>query len=184
MENEMIARGGGMSKLERMMGLRGRDFRNTRWGLSSKKVKQLEAAAPFFESDDLLVYKTSLAYKPVEVVYLFAGDQLVRTKYMFTEVPQNGYYEDYVSIVETLTMKYGAPVYEDQIWHDDLFRNNRNFIGEALINSHVSFYSQWCVGNTFITHGLSNNGDGITHEIEYKSMAYQGREQTCILRDL
>ena len=170
-----------MSILERMLGLRGRDFRNTRWGISSRRVRKLESAIPFFESDDLLVYKTMLLNKPVEVVYIFTRDQLVRTKYVFSRdhVDPNDHCKDYESMVKLLAVKYGTPVYAEQIWHDTLFKNNKNLIGEALINGHVSYYSQWCLGTTFITHMLANSSAGIKHEIEYCGTAYKRIEQMC-----
>jgi hypothetical protein len=147
------------------------DFRKANWGESMDMVKSKETAtfSAGKSKDNLLVYESTLGEKKVEVVYKFAGNKLVRGKYIFMEEysNKNVYYSDFLNFKTLLTKKYGDPDKYDQQWANDTYKYDVGRIGYAISIGHVVIIETWKREQTNIKHMIYSNKNNIVHLIEY-----------------
>lgn len=68
------------------------------------------------------------------VVYVFVRGKLVRTKYVIVEEHsnRNDYIRDYKSLKTQLSKKYGAPIEDETIWKNSLYKDDREEWGFAV----------------------------------------------------
>jgi len=147
------------------------DFRNSRWGMNKSQVKQTEKIELVNESKDMLIYKGTVADFNCAIVYIFAYDKLVRTKYVIDEehVYKNDYIYDYVKLKDGLQKKYGKPKDSKSIWKNDLYKDEPQDWGLAISIGHLVYFTTWETPRTIITLALYGENYEITLAIEYKS---------------
>ena len=146
-------------------------FRNTKWGMSIEDVKKVEKLTISFENNDSLFVETSINGLICDSIYIFADNKLVRGRYFFKENHSNlnNYINDYMSIQELLTMKYGKPIDENQIWRDDLYKEDSDNWGMAIASGRMFFYSDWETEDTIIHQEIWGDNYEIKHTIDYTS---------------
>ena len=159
------------------------DFRNVSWGMSRNDVQRLESAKFSSETPVGLLYEVSVAGLQSLLYYIFAGDMLVRAKYLVTERHSNlnDFLNDFKKLKSLLREKYGdngsGSGYErDVIWMNDLFRHDVSEWGLAVSIGHAAYYSSWEVSGTTITLFLSGDNHSIDLGVEYLSLAHQDLE--------
>jgi len=147
------------------------DFRKTRWGMSKEEVKLTEDNEPAYEESDFFGYENEIAGMDCYVIYVFTSDKLVRTKYSFIHEHANrtDYIQDYQELKEILTKKYGQPVRDDQVWKNDLYRDNSSEWGMAVAVGHLVYQVRWATESTEIIIQLAGDNFDITLAIEYRS---------------
>jgi len=106
--------------------LSGQDFRNAKWGSTMSQVKSTESGKLIKETSEYIIYQTKLTDFDVYAIYIFAGNKLVRAKYSLLEshTNKNDYISDYNTLKSLLTKKYGNPTEDENIWKNDLYKNN------------------------------------------------------------
>jgi hypothetical protein len=171
------------------------DFRNATWGMTRAQVLATEAATPVEireSSGEWIVRYESIELSKLRcrVVYIFAGDKLVRAKYVFDadHSDPNDFIRDFQTLEPLLKDKYGKPVNERAFWQDDSFQDepksyleqdrasstdilpSDKFAGLSISAGHLKLYTQWRGVRTKVSHGLTGANSRITHQIEFLSV--------------
>lgn len=159
------------------------DFRNTSWGMNREKVVAAEGASPSqvgeVGSEMVLRYDSvPFAGLNCRVVYIFAKDRLVRTKYVFQQKhnEQNGFLADFAMVEAFLIGVLDRPTEQRVSWRDDTNKTDPQRYGAAVSLGQLLYATQWKRPRTFITHALTGASGTITHEIEYGSVDLESWE--------
>jgi hypothetical protein len=146
-------------------------FRNTEWGMSIKEVKNIEKQEPIYDNEGIIVYEDYIIDLPVEVIYIFVDNKLVRSKYIFIQkhTNENDFLSDYKSLNSALKNKYGKPIEENHFWSNDLYKSDSSNWGFAVSLGHHSYYTKWETSETTILSVLHGDNYEINMEIEYQS---------------
>lgn len=147
------------------------DFRKTNWGMAKEQVKNSEIGHLETQSDNVLMYSDRVAGMDVMIGYVFIGDKLVRSKYVFSEkhTNENLFINDYMEIKKILTEKYGTPVEDKPVWSNELYRSDRQYWGTAVSAGHLAFMSSWDTPSTSIFHVLRGDNFKMVLGTEYVS---------------
>jgi hypothetical protein len=170
------------------------DFRKATWGMSQAQVVATESNAPSEVregSGERIVQYDSVRVgeRNARLLYIFAKDKLVRTKYLFDAQHEdlNDFIGDYKAIEPLLIETHGKPASERAIWEDDAFQIERKtyldqdratpssiltsdaLVGLSVAAGHLKLYTRWSNDRTKILHGLTGENDRIAHQIEYLS---------------
>ena len=147
------------------------DFRKTRWGMTVAEVKSSEPLTVAEEGKNYLGYKTQVIGKNVLVIYIFADNQLVRSKYMLAEshTNKNDFITDYDDFKEILQKKYGKPSLDKIFWKNDLYKDDHSDWGIAISLGHLIHLSKWETQDTEIIDILTGENYKITCGVEYAS---------------
>ncbi|MBL7473735.1 hypothetical protein [Robertkochia sediminum] len=151
------------------------DFRNTTWGMSRAEVIQAEGGEPDMNTEQLVLYKTTVAYMEAMVGYFFIKDTLCKASYIFNNdhTNQNEYVEDYERIQSILTDKYGRPEKSEEEWKVTNWKDNPGFIGHALSQGDVVLYNVWSNEDVIIQQKLYGEDYNILHSVLYESKKFQ-----------
>lgn len=139
------------------------DFRSAKWAMTKDEVKLTEFGGLLKEDNDSLVYSDTVGGDMEALVaYIFADGKLVRGKYLFRpeHTNKNDYIADYKKVKETLTLKYGSPKSDEELWHNNLYKNDPKQWGLALSLGHLAYRSEWETKTTeinLVLHGGNNN---------------------------
>jgi len=146
-------------------------FRNTEWGMPIQEVKNIENQEPVYENQEMIVYKDSIIQLPVELIYIFVDNKLVRTKYIFIQkhTNENDFISDYRSLNNALTNKYGEPNEEDHFWSNDLYKDSPSDWGFAISLGHHSYFTEWDTKDTEILSALHGDNYEMNMVVEYYS---------------
>jgi len=157
----------------------GNDFRKADWGMSIEEVKKTEETEILKETNDVLVYETTLAGYQALVAYIFAGNKLTRAKYSFIEdhSNKNDYISDYSNLKTLLTKKYGNPYEDETFWKNDLYRDDYSDWGFAISLGHLFYYAKWDSESTDIVAILQGENYQIETIIEYTSKDLENQEE-------
>jgi hypothetical protein len=144
------------------------------WGMPVRDLIRLMGDPRRVESNDgfrILRYERRVLDRACRIDYMFSGDGLQRTRYMFLEeyVEKSRYIEEYQRLVQQFTGKYGNPVHENSLWHDPVLRDDPPRWGQAVSLGHVSFQSLWRVDQTEIALSLSGTDQRVILELVYSS---------------
>lgn len=147
-------------------------FRNTKWGMTREEVKATEFAGLVEDKDNLLVFIDVIGGNMETLVaYIFADGKLIRGKYLFrTEhVNKNDYITDYKRVKETLKLKYGSPTSDEEIWHDNFYKDEPEKLGIAISIGHLVYRTKWETGTTEISLVLHENKKKVAFGVIYSS---------------
>lgn len=158
----------------------GGSFRQAQWGMSKEEVKKTETGDILRDDETVLAYKDSVSGLDALVVYIFAGNRLVRAKYSFINkhANKNDFMTDFSSIADAMIAKYGKPKENRTIWKKELWRDNRDHWGMAISTGDLVFLKEWDAGDTEICHILSGDNFDISHVVEYTSKSLKSLEET------
>lgn len=162
----------------------GSGFRGVKWGVTPAEVRSSETVAPTAEVEGtagpMLLYSGSVAGLPCQYAYIFAGEVLTRGKYIFTveHSNKNVFIDDYQSIKEQLTAKYGEA--EEVVhWKKDLLKSDRQHWGMAISVGDLVYLSEWSTAGTKIYLVLQGDNYEITLGLEYSSTELKGLEEAA-----
>lgn len=155
------------------------DFRETTWGMSKEQVKAIEGE-PMVEDENLLVYTGEAAGSPVDILYSFEDDELISGIYDFTDehINNNLYYEDYLSLVEAYSEKYGKPISQTENWKNDLYKDDPGNWGMAVAMGNVTFLSKWETDTTDIHVILRGDNLEVFLDSMYEKKDYEQKINT------
>lgn len=154
------------------------DFRKSHWGDSYGEVVESEQLDIFTEADrsgiKILAYKTDVGGLNATMVYLFAADKLYTAKYIFIEkhTNKNDYINNYNTIKQILTNKYGTPAEDETLWRNNLFKDEPEQYGTALSIGHLVYYSSWNLEKTEISLFINGDNFEVSHTLEYASKEF------------
>jgi hypothetical protein len=147
-------------------------FRGMPWGSPPSTIKSKESSKLETESADGIVYSGEVAGLTCIFGFNFIDNQLVFGKYVITEshTNKNGYIQDFRSLKEGLTLKYGQPIEENVYWQNDLYRDDYSNWGMAISVGHLSMFTKWIVGDTEILLGITGDNFDISLSVDYYSI--------------
>jgi len=144
------------------------DFRNTRWGMTREEVHTIETAK-FINTDDdyYIAFKEDLTKTDeAQLLYFFANNLLVRTKYYLGNYTSDYQYSDYHDYIKLLTKKYGEPIYDKEIGE---IGRDENF-DEAFQDKKVYLQGKWDDGRTEIKCTMERTEYTNIIDIQYRSL--------------
>jgi hypothetical protein len=159
------------------------NFRQAIWGMNVNQVKKTEKAQPEYDKKNgirhTLGYLDKIAGLDCRVVYFFAFDKLVRTKYVIIEKHTNKtqYLLDYDALNNALTNKYGKALKDDVFWKNDLYKSNPQEWGMAVAVGHLTKFSKWEIRDTSIIEYLGGDNFNINFGVEYSSNELRSLEE-------
>jgi len=155
---------------------RASDFRDTSWGMNLEQVEATEGTAPsqIRESggEKVMRYESRFAGLDCRVVYIFAKDKLVRTKYVF-QLPhqeKNDFLADFTMVDAFLMGKMERPTEQRVSWRSGAYKTEPQHYGIAVSLGALLYSTQWKGTRTVVTHALTGENGSITHEVEYVSV--------------
>lgn len=165
-------------------------FRKTRWGMTREEVEKAEGKKSDIEQGDLIAYNVRVMDMECLLIYTFAEDRLVRSRYSFSNphANENLYLEDRLTALDKLKQKYGDPTEDNTYWSSNLYRDDPTRWGFALSIGDVSYYTKWQTNDTKITLALYGDNYEVTFGIQYDSIELKKLqekvEQKKVLDDL
>jgi hypothetical protein len=161
------------------------DFRNTAWGMSSSRVKALEASPPVQEQDGLLVFTASISSLETHIGYFFTNGILTRARYAISENHMNksDYITDFNTLKTQLIKKYGAPSQDVKHWKNDRDKDMSDESGLAISLGNLSYYANWATPRTQIALALFGEDFNVRLIVEYTSVDYGHLEEAQDLRN-
>lgn len=159
------------------------DFRNVSWGMDRAQVIATEGTAPSevreLSGETVARYESArLAGLDCRVVYIFAKDKLVRTKYVFQQehTDKDDFLADFTMLDAFLIGTMDHPSEQKVSWRDETYKTDPKRYGEAVSLGHLLYSTQWKSARTIVTHALSGENGAIVHEIEYVSVDLEASE--------
>jgi hypothetical protein len=153
------------------------DFRNTIWGMDHTQVVATEGTPPsqIRESggEVVLRYESArVAGLNCRVVYIFAKDKLVRTKYVFQQEhdKKNDFLADFTMVDAFLMGTMERPTEQRVSWRNETYKMEPQNYGVAISLGQLLYSTQWKGTRTVVTHALIGENGAITHEVEYVSV--------------
>ena len=153
------------------------DFRNTTWGMDRAQVMATEGTQPSQirerGGEIVLRYESArLAGLDCRVVYIFAKDKLVRTKYVFQQEhdQKNDFLADFTMVDAFFMGNMEHPTGQRVSWHNETYKGEPQKYGVAVSLGQLLYSTQWKGVRTVVTHALSGENGAITHEVEYVSV--------------
>ena len=163
------------------------DFRNVSWGMDRAQVIATEGIAPTqvreLGGETVARYDSArIGGLDCRVVYIFAKDKLVRTKYVFQqEHPEkNDFLADFTMLDAFLIGNMDRPSEQRVSWRDDAYKPDPKRYGAAVSLGHLLYSTQWKSARTIVTHALSGENGAIVHEIEYVSVDLEPWEDQIV----
>jgi hypothetical protein len=153
------------------------DFRKTNWGMSKEQVKATEDKKPDFEDLTTLGYEVKISEKDSLCTYSFLEDKLYRGEYFIIEErsksvyksAMNIYIDDYEELKEILTKKYGKPKIDKVVWKDDLYEDDKSYLGYSVFVGDLKCGALWETLTTYIGLALVGGDYDINLAIHYIS---------------
>lgn len=158
------------------------DLRSVKWGMAPEDVKAAESPTlPIDEREGSLVYQDSINDMDTYLMYNFTeNNELFRGGYVVTSRHSNPtlYVTDIKRLKDSLTEKYGTPKEDKTIWLNDLYKDDPNNWGMAVVTGKVVFMTKWETETTNIT--VSLRGDN--YEPEF-ALGYTGKDYAKYAED-
>lgn len=127
-------------------------FRGYDWGTSLDDIKQNEITSDMVEDIDygisdnmLFILNSKVSSYDATIVFEFDNNnKLISGGYSLSEkhTDDSGYYNDFVDLTELYAKKYGEPQ-ENDVWKNDLYKDDKSKWGFAAACGHVSFFRYW-----------------------------------------
>ena len=166
------------------------DFRKTNWGMSMEEVAEAEDALELQYGESPLPgesYEAKVGGLDCYINYYYIGDKLTSTEYEFSYEATLEYLciNNYSHLKEKLVEKYGEPIRDEDIWIDDLYKDNPKNWGRAVTRNHLLRYAQWETPNTRITIILAGDEYGnIALKIKYRSQQIKEFEEEFRVKEV
>ena len=147
------------------------DFRKTNWGMSKEQVKETEKGKIVSENEDEVIFRVPDFDDNFECGYSFLENKLYNSTYLFIgeHTNLNDYIDDYERIKEALTKKYGKPIKDTISWKNDLYKNDKQYWGLAIVSGDLDYFTLWETSTTTILLALFGNNYDISLGIRYES---------------
>jgi len=149
------------------------DFRKMNWGESPKILKERYGDISFKKEIDgeitMLVHDESIGGIQATVAYLFTEDKFFSGVYLFAydsySKDTTDRLKDFNNISARLNKKYKMT--REDVWINDTWKNNPNYLGHALNMAHVSLIEKGSNDDTLILHSLEETEGELVHRLVY-----------------
>ena len=147
------------------------DFGRARWGMNWEQVISAQGSDPIYEQDDILKFNGIYLGMSAQVIYIFSKDRLVKGTYNLygNKTDESYYFRNYLRIKELLSIKYGPPIADDQIWINSLYKDSPDQHGFALQIGHLIYKTRWSVKRTNVLLELKSGNYGTLLEAYFFS---------------
>ena len=138
-------------------------FRKASWGMSEQQVRASESATYVASNDIELLYRGEVAGMPANICYFFQKGALIGGTYVLIpmHLNNNQYIEDYATIKEILRKQYGKPGKDETKWKDNLFKDDPNYRGTAVVMGELVLSASWETEASEILLVLSRDNLGV-----------------------
>jgi len=149
------------------------DIRNVRWGMTMAEVTavETEVALTPVAGYPVLAGGTAVAGRKVNLYYKFADSRLSEAFYVFQDTHTDGnlYIDDFKSMRDLLTLKYGPPAEDEMLWERNLYRDRKDQWGFAVLCGDLMCCAEWDTPRTRVVLSLSGDNFEAFHSLTYKS---------------
>lgn len=139
--------------------------------MTKDEVINSEGAKPDGSDSGTIYYNNvNVAGYTTTLVYQFNNDVLIRGAYFINSkhTNLNDYIDDFNSLKEMLTTKYGKPNADSVKWKNDLFKDDPEYYGTAVAAGDLEYLTQWDLSDTQIGLRLYGDNYEITFIILYQ----------------
>ena len=137
------------------------DFRNVRWGMTMDEVNaaETEVGLRAVTGYSTLAGDCVVAGHPVSVFYEFTDSQLSEAFYAFLDAHTNDnlYIDDFEDLRQLLTLKYGPPAVDTAVWKRNLYRNDPDKRGFAVLCGDLKLRAEWDAPRTRVVLYLTGD---------------------------
>lgn len=145
-------------------------YGRTTWGSTQAEVERAYPKGRKDASGKWLVIG-DVAGLAAATGFVFTRGKLTLAVVVFAErhANNNKHIEDYLSIKDLLTKKYGGPTVDRIVWSNDLYREDTSHWGTALAMGHLAYYAAWETSKTKVQLVLTGDNFEVSHGIRYSS---------------
>jgi hypothetical protein len=139
----------------------------TLWGMTEEEVIATEGEGYTRDESGGLLYSREVAGKEAVLGYLLESGRLAKVAYFFVAEHQDmsRHIKDYNELLMLLRDAYGVPVADEAVWSNDLFRNDRQQWGLAIMAGHLQLNASWQTDDTKVLMALHAEGGALTHAV-------------------
>jgi len=147
------------------------DFGKAKWGMTKGQIISAEGSKPILERGDMLKFNGSYKGEGAELIYMFSGNRLVKGRYKLIErsADEMGYIQNYLRIKELLSLKYGEPRIDQEIWANASYKDMPDRRGFAVYIGHLSYKTKWSTMRTDVLLELKSGNYDMLLEAFYYS---------------
>jgi len=144
------------------------DFRNVAWGMTRAEVLAIEKEGRYLaQSGNQLLYD-DLKVEGLDTLLSYNFNiegKLYSAGYRFQQQHSNPtiYIYDYNNVKDKLIETYGAPSSDKIVWADDLWKDDPNNWGMAVITGYLIYLAEWQTEATEIALFLSGDNYEVTN---------------------
>ena len=146
------------------------DFGRARWGMTKEQVVSAQGSEPLLEKGDMLKFNGIYQGMGAELTYVFSGNGLVKGIYRLNGNGDDGmlYMRNYLRIKELLSLRYGEPQSDQEIWANSIYKDKPDRYGFAVFIGHLSYKTKWTTNRTDVLLELkSGNYDMLLEALYY-----------------
>ena len=149
------------------------DYRDSNWGMNWEEVKAAEGDV-VWEAGELYAsangYHTTVGGLDCFALFTFDnGGNLWSGTLNFDGIYTNNFFyiNDFETLSEALTKKYGKPTQKNEVWTNDYYKNSKADWGTAVALGYLYLMYEWETQNTSITLILGSQSYNIMLGIVY-----------------
>jgi hypothetical protein len=145
------------------------DVRKARWGMSREEVKKSENLQLITDRKDLVEYKFMLLGIKSRIQYKFLDNKLSAAEYVIEQddVNPSRFYEDFKALKGFLRQLYNAPVSDEKIWTNDIYKADEKNWGFAISLGFLTNKTSWQSAATKIFLTQTGGNHMINTSIQY-----------------
>lgn len=160
------------------------DFRKGKWGDSMAECKRKEGKTDTYQMEGIYAFDTYVAGISCAAAYRFTDDILTSGKYIFTGQNADNCIENYESLVDLLTKKYGEPTSVNEENNASDYEKKYYSEGELIKMGKVKKTTIWYTPFTTIAIFLNGEQYSISLSIEYYGNKVKKVREDAMLKDL
>jgi hypothetical protein len=151
------------------------DVRKARWGMTREEVKKSENLQLLTDRKDLVEYKFMLLGIKSRIQYKFQENKLAGAEYVIEQddVTPSRFYDDFKALKGFLRQLYNAPVSDEKIWTNDIYKADEKNWGFAISLGFLTCKTSWQSTTTRISLTQTGGNHMINTSILYAIRAKQ-----------
>jgi hypothetical protein len=145
------------------------DVRKARWGMTREEVKKSESLQLLSDKKDVVEYKFVLMGIKSRIQYKFQENRLAEADYVIEQddVNPSRFYDDFKALKGFLRQTYNAPVSDEKIWTNDIYKADENNWGFAISLGFLTCKTSWQNATTRIYLTQTGGNHMINTRIQY-----------------
>jgi hypothetical protein len=145
------------------------DVRKARWGMTREEVKKSENLQVLTDRKDLVEYKFMLLGIKSRIQYKFQDNRLSSAEYVIEQddVNPSRFYEDFKALKGFLRQLYNAPVSDEKVWTNDIYKADEKNWGFAISLGFLTCKTSWQSATTRIFLTQTGGNHMINTAIQY-----------------